>query len=132
MHDSLNIIYPTPPTPLQQFSPLNANPVLIEDPQFKRRRLARGDSEYSEMEPEEYPNDGNEYLEQHQKNGKFNEFLALENLTEVNLFNMSNVYCRYFRSWLSYRNADHPYLVLIKLKFPHTASVILETCWMRG
>lgn len=86
MHDSLNIIYPTPPTPLQQFSPLNVNPILVEDPQTKRRRLIAADSEYSETEPDEYLNNGNEHFEQPESTGKFNEFLSLENLTEVTFY----------------------------------------------
>lgn len=84
MHDSLNIIYPTPPTPLQQFSPLNANPILSsEDPQAKRRRLAEEQREYSETEEEEYVNE-NENISRNVQS-KLNGFLKVGNLAKVSL-----------------------------------------------
>lgn len=101
IHDSLNIIYPTPPTPLQQFSPLNTNPILPEDPQAKRRRLVECD-EYSEPEQE----DDIGPKEQDQTSKTVNTFLSVENLAAVSwLFRL----CLHFLLFLGFVQTEGSY-----------------------
>jgi hypothetical protein len=113
----LNIIYPTPPTPLQQFSPLNANPILAEDPQAKRRRLAESD-EYSEAEQDE-ENETDQKISG-QTGKQLNKFLSVENLAAVSHYFQGTKYKLLFTGLAQNESSD---IASLQLKEVGVASV---------